>query len=76
MIRRITKNCKDVRNPYMPSYLPVSATEPGTLDQICLVMSEGAAMRVVPVSMAARPSLLEMAMDLPWMVRAKEEQGD
>jgi hypothetical protein len=70
------KNCKDVRKEYMPWYWPVNATEPGTFDQISVVMSEGAPMRVVPVSMAARPSLLETEMDLPWMVTAKEEERD
>ena len=70
------KNCKDVRNEYMPWYWPVNATEPGTLDQISFVMSEGAPMRVVPVSMAARPSLLEMEMDLPWTVTAKGEESE
>lgn len=32
-------------------------------------------MRVVPVSMAARPSLLETEIDLPWTVIAKRNKG-
>lgn len=41
-------------NAYMPAYSPVSASEPGTWAQISAATVEGAAMRVVPVSMAAR----------------------
>lgn len=39
---------------YRPAYDPVSAMEPGTAAQISVVTAEGAAMSVVPVSMAAR----------------------
>lgn len=41
-------------NANRPSYSPVSATEPGTWAQIFAATVLGAAMRVVPVSMAAR----------------------
>lgn len=41
-------------NAYRPSYSPVSATEPETWDQTSAATVLGAAMRVVPVSMAAR----------------------
>lgn len=41
-------------NPYKPEYAPVSAMEPETWAQTLAVTVEGAAMRVVPVSMAAR----------------------
>ena len=56
----------------MPWYWPVNATEPGTLDQNCWATVEGAPRRVVPVSIAARPSLLETEIDFPWTVTAEK----
>lgn len=41
-------------NAYKPAYAPISAMEPGTWAQTFAVTVVGAAMRVVPVSMAAR----------------------
>lgn len=49
----------------MPWYCPLSAAEPGTFDQNSWAMSDGAPMSVVPVSIAASPSLLETVIDLP-----------
>lgn len=50
----VTVTAVEQGNAYKPAYAPISAMEPGTWAQILAVTVVGAAMRVVPVSIAAR----------------------
>lgn len=74
-VMRTGNDYQYLRNEYMPAYWPFKGAEPGTFDQISWVTVVGAPMRVVPVSMAARPSLLEIEIALPWTVTAGQGQG-